>query len=245
MKKEYVFLSGLPRTGSTLLSAILDQNPLIHAEGNSAVCQLMWDMQVSCETASKEQLAANSRLSTQDDLISAIPDIYYQNASKPIVVDKCRSWAIQANVDMIKRYITPSPKIIMLIRPLQEIFASFGRLKPELVEKYFISAEPINRSFFGVLNAKKNNSGEYLFISYDELVLNTEATLQKLYKYCGWESFEHALGEVVSNHPENDEVYGIPGQHEIRPKIAKREIEFKLPDRVLDQCMRMNEALGL
>ena len=42
-------LSGLPRTGSTLLSAILYQNPKIHAEGNSGLCQLMWDLEVSCK----------------------------------------------------------------------------------------------------------------------------------------------------------------------------------------------------
>ena len=39
--QQFVCLSGLPRTGSTLLSAILSQNPLIHAEGNSAVSPLM------------------------------------------------------------------------------------------------------------------------------------------------------------------------------------------------------------
>ncbi len=43
-KKNFYFISGLPRTGSTLLSSILYQNPLIHTEGNSALCQLMWDI---------------------------------------------------------------------------------------------------------------------------------------------------------------------------------------------------------
>ena len=59
MKKQFVFLSGLPRTGSTLLSAILSQNPKIYSEGNSAVCQLMYDMQQSCIHKAKEQLIAN------------------------------------------------------------------------------------------------------------------------------------------------------------------------------------------
>lgn len=245
MNKEYVFLSGLPRTGSTLLSAILDQNPRIHAEGNSAVCQLMWDMQVSCETASKEQLAANDRLTTQDALVSAIPDIYYRNTTKPIVVDKCRSWAIEANVEMIKRYITPDPRIILLVRPLEEIFASFGNLNPELVEKYFVLAEPINRSFFGVLTAKRKNNADYLFLSYDELVTKTDATLEKIYTFCGWERYEHQLDEIVNRHPENDDVYGVPGQHDIRSSISRQKVEFELPDHVLKQCGEMNKALGI
>ena len=48
MIDKFIGLSGLPRSGATLLSAILDQNPEIHAEGSSAVCQLMWDVHKSC-----------------------------------------------------------------------------------------------------------------------------------------------------------------------------------------------------
>ena len=59
--EQFVCLSGLPRSGSTLLTAILSQNPLIHAEGNSAVCQLMWDLHQSGLTTAKEQLKANGR----------------------------------------------------------------------------------------------------------------------------------------------------------------------------------------
>jgi len=70
---QFVCLSGLPRSGSTLLSAILSQNPLIHAEGNSAVCQIMWDTHTSCFTKANEQLRANNREQTIFDLVSQIP----------------------------------------------------------------------------------------------------------------------------------------------------------------------------
>jgi hypothetical protein len=64
MIKKIIALSGLPRSGSTLLSSILSQNIDIHAEGNSAVCQLMWDMEVSCNTSGQEQIKANKREKT-------------------------------------------------------------------------------------------------------------------------------------------------------------------------------------
>ena len=44
---EMVFLAGLPRTGSTVLSAVLSQNPDIYAGTNSPVCQLMIDADAS------------------------------------------------------------------------------------------------------------------------------------------------------------------------------------------------------
>ena len=71
---QFVCLSGLPRSGSTLLSAILCQNPLIHAEGNSAVCQLMWDMYVSCMNNVNEQLKGNYREHMVRDLMLQIPN---------------------------------------------------------------------------------------------------------------------------------------------------------------------------
>ena len=88
--KQYVFLSGLPRTGSTLLSAILSQNPEIQAEGNSALCQIMWDAHVSCTVNATEQLKANKRYeNTLKDIVSEIPNMYYKKSESSIIVDKC------------------------------------------------------------------------------------------------------------------------------------------------------------
>ena len=101
---QFVCLSGLPRSGSTLLSAILSQNPLIHAEGNSAVCQIMWDTHTSCLTKAFEQLKANNREKTVFDLVSQVPHIYYKNIPEKIVVDKCRSWTLELNYKMFKHF---------------------------------------------------------------------------------------------------------------------------------------------
>ena len=102
MKKSYYFLSGLPRTGSTLLSSLLSQNDKIYAGGNSPVCQLMWDMQVSVNTTSREQILANNKLNIANNMISNIPNLYYEDVKQGIIVDKCRSWTISENVNIIK-----------------------------------------------------------------------------------------------------------------------------------------------
>lgn len=225
----FVALSGLPRTGSTLLSAILSQNPDIHSEGNSAVCQLMWDMQVSCESAASEQLAANGRNATQDALVSAIPAIYYNDTTATHIVDKCRSWTLPPNMDMLRRYITPDPKVIVLTRPIEEIVNSFvqlrkangwtGDLEAGLLDE---GSEPIMRSQDGVEWAKANNNGEFLFITYSELVGDTAAVLDAIYDFAGIDPFAHDLTHIVNQHPEDDLIYGLLGQHEVRPTITTR-----------------------
>jgi sulfotransferase len=225
----FVALSGLPRTGSTLLSSLLSQNPETHAEGNSAVCQLMWDMQTSCETSAGEQLAANGRAATQDALVAAIPAIYYRNVTATHIVDKCRSWTLPANMDMLRRYIPNQPRVIVLTRPLDEIVASFVKLRrangwqgdPEmgLLDE---GSEPIMRSLAGVESARELGSDEFLFIEYADLVDSTREVLTAVYDFCEWEPFAHDLDRVTNPHPENDAVYGLPGMHDVRPTIARR-----------------------
>lgn len=203
----------------------------------------MWDMQESCTKTASEQLLANNRHSTIHDLITSIPEIYYKNVSKPIIVDKCRSWTLPDNIALIKKYITTTPKIIVLVRPLNEIFMSFGNLKPELIEEYTKSQEPIYRSFCGTLYAKNNNKGEFLFINYDDLVNSTKETLKKIYSFCEWDNFEHNLTNILNTNPENDEVYGIKGQHEVRSTIQKRHIKVELPKEISNKCNEMNGLL--
>lgn len=225
----FVALSGLPRTGSTLLSSLLSQNPEIHAEGNSAVCQLMWDMQISCLTGASEQLAANKRTTTQDALVAAIPAIYYQDVTARHIVDKCRSWTLPANMDMLRRYITDKPRVIVLTRPIDEIVASFVALRrsngwkgdPEagLLDP---GSEPLMRSLAGVEHAKASGSGEFLFIEYADLVDSTREVLESVYEFCEWEPFAHNFERVMNSHPENDAVYGLIGMHDVRPIIARR-----------------------
>lgn len=226
--KQFVALSGLPRSGSTLLSAILHQNPDIYAEGNSAVCQLMWDMQQSCQITAKEQLDANYRHDTAYQLVKAIPDIYYQNTTQPIVVDKCRSWTLPANQDLLRRYITDIPKTIVLTRPTDEILDSFASLhklnnKPFDANEYLREdSEPLMRSLRGVEWAKQVNQGEFLFIDYAELVADTNEVLDKVYSFIGQERFEHDLDNIENTLPENDAVYGLLGMHDVRKTIKLR-----------------------
>lgn len=244
MIKQFVALSGLPRTGSTLLSAILSQNPEIHAEGNSAVCQLMWDMQQS--VVNSEQIKANNK-DVLDALVKPIPHTYYVDVAKPIVVDKCRSWTLPANVEILNRYFDNAPKVIVLVRPLVEIVASFMSLRKKngwtnleagLLEN---GSEPIMRSLAGVEWARKNNNGEFLFVTYDELVDDTQASLDRIYEHCGWQPFVHNLDNIVNQYKENDAIYGLAGQHDIRSQISRRTVDIDLSDELIKECNRLDE----
>jgi sulfotransferase len=247
MKKyeQFVCLSGLPRSGSTLLSAILSQNPKIHAEGNSAVCQLMWDLQVSCKTSCKEQIGANNRENTVTELISKIPEIYYSNIddNEKIVVDKCRTWTSSDNFELLKKYIDKDIKIIVLERPILEVVNSFCKIydknnaEKDLNKFLALNTAPVMSSLNGLLHAKFNNQeNHFLFITYDELIENTQETIKKIYDFCGWEYFEHDLNNIVPRYKENDNEYKLYGLHDVYPTIKKSDNTIVLPQEIIDKC---------
>ena len=253
--EQFVCLSGLPRAGSTLLSAILSQNPLIHAEGNSAVCQLMWDTQQSCLTTAKEQLKANGReIGTMNTLLSNIPKLYYNNltGAEKIVVDKCRSWTIPANLSLLERYVDPNYKVIILERSVTDIVKSFMKLYQangldtnSLSEKLLVpNSEPIMRSLSGINWAKKNNqANHFLFIQYADLVRMPAAVIQKIYDFCGWEPFTHNYEQVTCKYPENDEIYGLKGMHQVHDTVIPIENLVVLKKKLLENCLKIDKLM--
>jgi sulfotransferase len=255
MKKyeQFVCLSGLPRSGSTLLSAILSQNPKIHAEGNSAVCQLMWDTQHSCLNRCNEQLNANNRKRTIKELLKSIPAVYYNDIdeNEKIIVDKCRSWTVIDNINLLKENIDKNIKIIMLERPILEIINSFHRL---FIKNYRLNdlnmllvpdSEPVMRPLNGLIYAKQNNkSNNFLFITYKELTENTEETIKKIYDFCNWEYFEHDFNNIVPKYAENDEEYGLEGFHYVYPSIRNVKNEIILPEDIKEKCIDFDDILN-
>jgi len=255
---QFVCLSGLPRSGSTILSAILDQNPLIHAEGNSAVCQFIYDMHQSGTVNANEQLQGNNRMGTIKDLIQEIPRIYYKDRApgKQIVIDKCRSWAMATNVELLKKYIDPHIKIIVLERSITAIMKSFMKLyqKNNWSAEYMHAimkalllpnSEPIMRSIIGINAAKRNNQqGNFLFVQYDDLMAQPAETLQRIYAFCGWAPYAHDFQNIVNNHPENDDFYGLKGFHTIRASIGKTENSVVLPPDILAKCLQIDGIIA-
>lgn len=243
-KKQFVCLSGLPRTGSTLLSAILSQNPKIHAEGNSAVCQLMWDTYVSCSQNCAEQLLANNRQKTVFDVISSIPSTYYKDIleEETIIVDKSRSWTLEPNVRILEKFVDSNIKMIVLERPIEEIVKSFVKLHQQNGKEFNAldllkpMSEPLMRSKAGLEWAKKNNEkNTFLFIQYQELVETPQKVMEKIYEFLQWEPFEHYFENISVKYPENDTIYQLTGQHVIREKIEILENCVELNQEVLDK----------
>ena len=208
----------------------------------------MWNMQQS--VLNSEQIKASNK-NVLDSLVKSIPHSYYADVAKPVVVDKCRSWTLPANMEMLNRYFDSAPKVVVLVRPLVEIVASFMALRKANgwtdIEAGLLDdgSEPIMRSLAGVEWATKNNTGQFLFITYDELVDDTQVSLNRIYEHCGWQLFEHNLDDIVNEYKENDDVYGLTGQHDIRPQISRHTLDIDLSDELLAKCNSLDRWIEL
>lgn len=261
---QFVCLSGLPRSGSTLLSSILSQNPLIHAEGNSAVCQLMWDMYISFTKNAYEQLKGNYKDHLLRDFIIQIPNTYYKNAltGTEVIIDKCRSWIKPTNIELLKTFIHPAIKIIVMERSVTDIMKSFYKLyknnnwSDEMIRKCFDGmlmpgSDPIMVSLESIKlikNMERNRGKDdatFLFINYENLIEHPHKVIEQIYDFCGWQSFQHTFEGIVNKYPENDAFYGLEGFHNVRPTICKEDnCHLVLPDDIMKKCAELDKLFG-
>ena len=89
MMKKYYFMSGLPRSGSTLLSSILNQNPRMHSGPSSPVVGIMLTLENAI--ANDELFLAYPKPEQAGKIISNVIENYYSDVDKPVIIDKNRS----------------------------------------------------------------------------------------------------------------------------------------------------------
>lgn len=251
MANKFVLIAGLPRTGSTLLANILAQNENFYLEGNSGLCQLMWDMTQSCDNNCHEQLAANGKLAAvKANITSGLPNLYYKDVSDKVIFDKCRPWVMPANMSMAKEYISSDIKAIVLVRPIDEIIKSFVTLHfkgggaasiySDLLDD---NSEVLMRSYIATYQAAQAKESNCLFVSYDKIVSEPMSVLNKIYEFINEDKFIHNIKRIKQTVKEDDFSYGVKNMHKIRNKISRIKSDVILPEWVQEKANAMTNAL--
>ena len=239
--KQFYFMSGLPRSGSTLLTALLNQNPNIHASTNSPLLDTIHYTEEYL-LKNSEQYKANPKPERAHKVLSSIPNNYYFNTPENIIVDKSRGWVNQ--IEHIKDYITKKPKIICPVRDIHDIISSFLYLIQKsnttsfidkgLIEKnipitndnradYLMSSEgSIGLSYHALSEAYRKGNDKYLLlVDYDDLIKNSQQELNKIYDFLEIPKFTHNFDSVKTKEDENDSVYQLENMHTVRDKVEK------------------------
>jgi len=243
MNKTYHFLAGLPRSGNTLLSALFNQNPNIYSSPISPLSDLMWNFANTCDNI--EQINRNTENQIKAKMfLSSFINNYYKEIEKPVVIDREKVWGTPANLDIIKQYITPTPKIIFTVRDILEIIASFVKMDADYLKNvaynsgYYIAnyrsekdlvaehlMEPNGDIGKGLLSLASafypENKGMFHIVEYNNLVFNPEETMAGIYDFLEMPHYQHNFNKIQKVEKDNDEVLGLPKDlHDIRKSLS-------------------------
>jgi sulfotransferase len=254
-------MSGLPRSGSTLLTALLNQNPEIHASTNSPLLDTIHYTEEYL-LYNSEQYKAHPKPECAHKVLSSIAPNYYFNTPQNIIVDKSRGWVNQ--IQHIQDYITPEPKIICPVRSIPDIISSFLNLiyhskTTSFIDEgliannleisndnradYLMSPQGIiGQSYHALTEAfRKGNDKYLLLVEYDDLVQNQQQELNRIYDFLQLPRFTHIFENVKPKFDENDEVYKLENMHTVRSKVEKihRDNSKFLSDYVINKYKHM------
>ena len=248
--KTYHFMAGLPRSGSTLLKSILDQNPNIHANPVSPVMELMYHTEEYFKTS--EQYLGYPKPQNAHKIIKSYIENYYYEREEEIIIDHCRAWP--NNIERIKTYITPNPKIICPVRDVLEILTSFitmvhrnsdqvSFIDKHLIEKgatvdddnrcqYLMGDEGIVEQALWSLSQAfiKNDTRHLLIVEYNDIVNTPDETMRRIYDFLELDYYSHDFNNVENNHREIDDQWYLKDMHYVRKEVKKTS---KRPEDVL------------
>lgn len=223
MNKKIYFLSGLPRSGSTLLSAILNQNPLIYASPTSGLPDLLGTtLNVWYNKVNEVQGRDNDELFR---LLKSLVISKYSTIEKPIIFDKSRSWSASETMKTMSKVLDNDVKVIATVRPVTECASSFVRVvNPEDTKEFLRNSQVIQHlksSYITLYEGYSTHPDNFLFVEYHKLVEDPKKELDRIHKFLDLPLFDYRFDNVDGNvvKERDDEVWNIKGLHDIKPIV--------------------------
>ncbi len=250
------FIAGLPRSGSTLLTNILAQNPAFFPTTTSPVLDQLIRTRNTWERIGEYR--ANPQPEAAASAMRGLINGFYEAAGDRVVFDKHRGWP--SHVEFIERILKRKVKIICAVRTVTEVLASlellFRRDKAErmpdgedkLLARMLRAEDRCNLwasnegmlggSYFSMQDAELRGFSDRLhFVDFERLTEKPKLTLQELYQFIGAPWFEHDFENVKQVLFENDMEYGYGDLHTIRPRVEPVPLRARavLPRSVVEQ----------
>ena len=254
-EKTYHFISGLPRSGSTLLSSILKQNPRFTA-GITDPLQGYADAIIRAT----ENIQGGRKLVEAEKrkrIIRGIFDTYYEDGPE-VCFNTGRTWTGKTK---LLETLYPDFKMIVCVRSIPWILNSFEKLngkdplgtKPiygnEIMQtvdqRCFtlmgsnggVVMDPIKLMRTGVFSG---DADHMIFVEYNALTKQPEQTMRKIYEFLGEEYHDHDYDNVEDSYEEYDLDLKMEGLHIVRKKVEYREEQKLLPPALWNEFIKHN-----
>lgn len=255
-QRRFHFISGLPRSGSTLLSAILRQNPRFHAGISSPVAGLV--------NGVLAQVSAGSEFATLVDqqqrraLLRGLFEAYYSTTPNEVVIDTNRQWC--ARLPLLQD-LFPGAKVIACVRNVAWVMDSIERLyranpyentrlfganagRSSVYTRMEMLAQhdqlvgsawaALREAYYG------EHAASILLVDYELLSRAPEQVIPLVYKFLGEAAFEHDFDNIDYDAVDFDLQLGVPGLHKVRRKVEYQARRTILPPDLFDKYSKLS-----
>lgn len=253
--RKLALISGLPRSGSTLLCNLINSNPKFHATPTSGVIDVV--KSIRSTISHNITFKAQNRLELLPDIQNGLKGFlegYF--ASKEVVFDKCRGWT--GNIQLLDAILGhKNTKIIWTYRNPVEVVNSIERQyqKTILLENSDEASMPMSFTTLdrrigtyisegGLISypveilkdAIEMGYGDRIFfISYFDLCNHTQEVMDRIHNFLGEEKYEYDVDDLKQNTFEYDGFYNYKFMHNIKEgKIEYSESNIILPQKYID-----------
>lgn len=245
--KDIMYCIGLPRSGSTLLMNILQQNPNIFT---SSTCPTQYLLEGAKQAAGNvsEFIAMD-----QDQLNNSLTNYvkygmqgwFSAMTDKPVCISKSRGWDRYINF-LFHAY--EEPKFIVTTRDLRDIICSFEKLGYKYPIWNIGSREdpfhmlPIEKrieiwctdiggnlglplkNLVHVFEWMQKRPKNFFLFRFEDFNENPNRSLQKIYQWLNMPYFEHDLNNIpLAAQYEHDTAYRALVSHKTERKVRKLE----------------------
>lgn len=238
-------MAGLPRSGSTMLSAILNQNPEIYSSPQTDLVEILFRIHEFYFQSESYQSGFN--IDGYENVLKKIAENFYENINHQYIIDKNRAWGTPYNLNLAK-ILNEDVKIICPIRKIEDILNSFLHLIYKNPETNFVDKQLNASNYFwqwkdlddaridllmqpgsqiekavqslssAIFDEHKN---KFHFVWFDDLCKNPEKSLNDIYDFLKIEKFAHSFQNITTKeHFEDEKIFGIKELHEIRKTIS-------------------------
>lgn len=245
MTQRIHFISGLPRSGSTLLGAILRQNPRFWAGMSGPAASIFHSAMV--EMSGRNQYSGFVSEAQRSAVLRSVVEAYHAAGTQAdVVFDTNRSWC--GAIGAIKS-LWPHSKVIACVRDVGAVIDSIehliqtNALEPSGLFNYAASATVYQRvntiasadglvgqsldylkgAFFG------GHADRLMLVQYESLVSHPCKVLKAIYEFIGETPFAHDFDNVVFEANDFDARVGTPGLHRVRKKVEAVNRRSSLP----------------
>lgn len=252
MNKKYHFITGLPRSGSTLLSSILKQNPKFHASITDPLATMTKGVIETSQDGPGMKFEVP--IERRKNCVKGLFDGFYKHIDNEVIFNTNRAWTL--STPQIQD-LFPESKLLVCVRDVNWILDSFevahrknpmntntigGGLSGTVysrTESLMTETGIVGFPYIGIKQAiMSNEKHKLMLIEYDDLCKTPQNIMKAVYAFIDEPYFEHDFNDVENSWDEYDSEIGMD-LHKIRKKVEFIQRKTILPPDITQKYSNM------